>query len=244
MLRMVRRGVRRSTSQLRPLPDFLIIGGQRCGRTSLCYYLRAHPQVLPALAKELHFLTRHRSCGEGWYRAQFPLRARRTSRRVTAPLTFEATRYYLFHPLTAARAAQLLPEVKLLVLVRDPVSRAWSHYRHMVHLGLEPLPLEEALAQEPVRLAGEVERIQSAPGHDAVRYRRYSYLARGASAEQLRRWLAHFPADRSLVLGSEQLLADPAGGYARVLEFLDLPAWGHQPSPSTPGTPECRTCRA
>src|SRR5213078_4615488 len=81
MLRMVRGGMRRSTSQLRPLPDFLIIGGQRCGMTSLYYYLRAHPQVLPALAKEVHFLTRHWSRGEGWYRAQCPLRARKTSWR-------------------------------------------------------------------------------------------------------------------------------------------------------------------
>jgi hypothetical protein len=223
-MRLVRGGMRRRTSRLRPLPDFLIIGGQRCGTTSLYYYLRAHPQVLPALAKEVHFLSLHWSRGEGWYRAQFPLRARKTSRR-PAPLTFEATPYYLAHPLAASRAAQLLPEAKLLVLLRDPVSRAWSHYRHMVRLGLEPLSFEEAIAQEPIRLAGEVERLKADPHYDAVRYRRYSYLARGAYAEQLGRWLAHFPPDRFLVLGSERLLADPAGGYARVLGFLGLPPW-------------------
>jgi hypothetical protein len=222
---MVRGGVRRSTSRFRPLPDFLVIGGQRCGTTSLYYYLRAHPQVLPALVKEVHFLSLHWSRGQGWYRAQFPLRARKTSRRVTAPLTFEATPYYLAHPLAASRAAQLLPEAKLLVLLRDPVSRAWSHYRHMVRLGLEPLSFEEAIAAEPLRLAGEVERLEADRHYDAVRYRRYSYLTRGAYAEQLERWLAHFPPDRFLVLGSERLLADPAAGYARVLRFLGLPAW-------------------
>ena len=216
--------MRRSTAGLRPLPDFLIIGGQRCGTTSLYYYLRAHPQVLPALAKEVHFLTLHWSRGEGWYRARFPLRARKTGRR-RPPLTFEATPYYLFHPMAAARAAELLPEVKLLVLLRDPVTRAWSHYRHMVRLGLEPLSFEEAIAQEPTRLAGEVERIHSDPDYDAVRYRRYSYLARGAYAEQLHRWLAQFPADRFLVLHSERLLADPASCYGKVLGFLGLPAW-------------------
>ena len=72
VLRMVRGGMRRSTSRFRPLPDFLIIGGQRCGTTSLYYYLRAHPGVLPALAKEVHFLTLHWMRGEGWYRARFP----------------------------------------------------------------------------------------------------------------------------------------------------------------------------
>jgi Sulfotransferase domain len=221
----VRTGARRGSSRLRPLPDFLIIGGQRCGTTSLYYYLRAHPQVLPALAKEVQFLTLHWMRGEGWYRAQFPLGARKTGRRVTAPLAFEATPYYLAHPLAAARAHELLPEVKLLVLLRDPVSRAWSHYRHMVRLGLEPLSFQEAIAAEPVRLAGEVERIRSDPGYDAVRHRRYSYLARGAYAGQLQQWLEHFPPDRFLVLRSELLLADPARSYARVLAFLGLPAW-------------------
>jgi hypothetical protein len=220
----VKASTRRSTWRFRPLPDFLILGGQRCGTTSLYYYLRAHPRVLPALIKEVHFLTLHWLRGEGWYRAQFPLRARKTGQR-QVPLTFEATPYYLLHPLAASRARELVPEVKLLVLLRDPVSRAWSHYRHMVRLGLEPLSFQEAIAQEPVRLAGEVDRIRSDPGYDAVRYRRYSYLTRGAYAAQLQQWLDHFSPDQFLVLRSERLLADPAGGYASVLAFLGLPAW-------------------
>ena len=75
----VKASTRRSTSGFRPVPDCLIIGGQRCGTTSLYCYLRAHPQVLPALTKEVHFLSLHWSRGEGWYRAQFSLRARKTS---------------------------------------------------------------------------------------------------------------------------------------------------------------------
>jgi hypothetical protein len=225
VLRMVRVGMRQSTSRLPPLPDFLLIGAQRGGTTSLYHYLRAHPQVLAALAKDVHFLSLHWTRGEGWYRAQFPLRARKSPRRPAAPLTFEANPYYLFHPLATARAAQLLPQVKLLVLLRDPVSRAWSHYRHMVRLGLEPLSFQAAIAQEPVRLTGETERIRSDPGYGAVRHRRYSYLTRGAYAEQLRAWLGYFPADRFLVLRSEALWADPAGCYGRVLSLLGLPGW-------------------
>ena len=70
------------------------------------------------------------------------------------PLTFDATSYYLALALTMRRTAQLLPEVRLLVLLRDLVVRAWSHYR-VVRLGLEPLSFEAAIAQGPVRLAGE-----------------------------------------------------------------------------------------
>jgi hypothetical protein len=224
-VRAARAGIRRSSSRLRPLPDFLLIGAQRCGTTSLYRYLAAHPHVLPALDKEVHFLSRHWTRGEGWYRAHFPLRARKAGRRSPAPLTFEATPYYLFHPLAAARAAELVPEAKLLVLLRDPVTRAWSHYRHMVRLGLEPLSFQDAIEEEPVRLAGEVARLVSDPGYDAVRHRRYSYLARGAYAEQLQRWLGHFPPDRILVLRSEALFDEPARCYRAVLEFLGLPQW-------------------
>jgi Sulfotransferase domain len=238
VLWMVRGGMRWSTCRLRPLPDFLIIGGQRCGTTSHYYYLRAHPQVLAALVKEVHFLSLHWTRGEGWYRAQFPLRAGKAGRRPAAPLTFEATPYYLAHPLAPSRAAPLLPEVKLLVLLRDPVSRAWSHYRHMVRLGLEPLSFEEAIAQEPARLAGEVERIRSDPHYDAVRHRRYSYLARGAYAEQLQQWLGHFPptgsrpAQRGAVRGPRHLLSQGAG-------VPRAAPWAPSSFPSTPGSPRC-----
>jgi hypothetical protein len=222
---VVRTGMRRSSSRLRPLPDFLIIGGQRCGTTSLYHYLGAHPDVLPPSRKEVQFFSRHWTRGEGWYRAHFPLRGRKTGRRPTARQTFEATPYYLVHPLAPARAAELLPNAKLVVLLRDPVMRAWSHYHHMVRLGLEPLSFEEAIEREPARLAGELERIESDPRYDPVHHRRYSYLTRGEYAQQLQQWLRHFPPDRFLVLRSEALFSDPAECYRRVLAHLDLAQW-------------------
>jgi hypothetical protein len=224
-LHMARRAISRSTAGLRCLPDFLIIGAQRGGTTSLYYYLCAHPQVLAPLSKEVHFFSRHWSRGVGWYRAHFPLRASTAGPRRTTRLTFEATPYYLSHPLAPARAAEVVADARLLVLLRDPVQRAWSHYRHMVRLGLEPLSFEQAIEREPERLAGEVERMRSDPGYVAVNHQRYSYLTRGAYADHLEAWLRHFSPDRLLVLRSEALFADPARGYRRVLGFLGLQAW-------------------
>jgi Sulfotransferase domain len=215
----------RLTSPLRPLPGFLIIGGQRCGTTSLYYYLRGHPDVMPALGKEIQFFSTHWSRGEGWYRAHFPLQIPVVGRHRPAPTTFEATPYYLFHPLAAARAAEVVGGAKLLVLLRDPVERAWSHYRHMVRLGLEPLSFQEAIEREPERLSGEVERIRADPRYDAVNHRRYSYLARGRYAEQLEGWLRHFAPDRLLILRSEALFHDTARCYRDVLSFLGLRQW-------------------
>jgi hypothetical protein len=220
--RATRVALRRSTCQLRVLPDFLIIGAQRCGTTSLFNYLRTHPDVRPAIIKEVQFFSRYWTRGTGWYRAHFPLGSPAADRWWPDRLTFEATPSYLFHPLAAERAAQVIPQAKLLVLLRDPVERAWSHYRHMVHWGLEPLSFEDALQQEPQRLAGEVERIRADPGYQGLSYQRYSYLARGAYAEQLQVWLRYFPAEQFLLVRSEALFHDPDRWYPKIVAFLGL----------------------
>jgi hypothetical protein len=102
------------------LPDFLIIGGQRCGTTSLHHYLAAHPAVRPATGKELQFFSIHHGRGERWYRAHFPPPSPGTH-------SFEASPYYLFHPSVPARVAATLPAGRFIALLRDPVVRAYSH---------------------------------------------------------------------------------------------------------------------
>src|SRR5215472_6783465 len=88
------------TNQVRLLPDFLIIGGQRCGTSSLYYYLTEHPAILPASTKEPHYFDEYFSRGQSWYRAQFPTRMHRGfDRRVFGRhlLTGEGTPYYLLY---------------------------------------------------------------------------------------------------------------------------------------------------
>ncbi len=113
---------RRLTSGSRRLPDFIILGAQRAGTSSLYYYLSQHPQILPAVRKELHFFDDHYRRGLGWYRSQFPTRGARGT------ITGEATPYYLSHPHAPARIQRLLPQARLIVLLRNPVERAISHY--------------------------------------------------------------------------------------------------------------------
>ncbi|WP_428965107.1 sulfotransferase family protein [Micromonospora fluostatini] len=211
------------------LPDFLIIGGQRCGTTSLHAYLAAHPDVRPATGKELQFFSVHHGRGERWYRAHFPP-------PVAGRLTFEASPYYLFHPSVPARVAALLPQARFVALLRDPVERAYSHYLHSRSYAQEPLGFAEALAAEPQRLA---EALRDGPDTTAAHHalRTYSYAARGRYAEQLDRWYAHLPADRLHVVRSEDLYADPAGEYATILRFLGL-------TPFTPGAFARHTRRA
>ncbi len=218
--------VRRQLDKDRPLPDFLIVGAQRCGTSSLYKYLEAHPLVVPSLRKETHYFSHHHAKGEAWYRSHFPSRAYRTvvrRRHRREPLTFEATPAYLFHPWAAERAADLVSEAQIVVLLRNPVDRAFSHYHHSVRRGWEELPFEQAVAVEPERLAGHVERMASDPSYRSNDFLRYSYLARGFYADQLERWATHFPRERIHVLRTEDLFDRSMETYHGLLTFLGLP---------------------
>ncbi len=206
------------TATLRGLPSLLVIGAQKGGTTSLFNYLVQHPDVLPPLRKEVHYFDFNYGRGIQWYRANFPYshRLRRGS------LTLDASPYYLVHPLVPERAAQLLPGVKLVALLRNPVDRALSHYHHEVRGGRESLSFAEAIAKEPERLAGEEERLRNDPDYYSFNHHRYSYTRRGLYIEQLRRWIQYFPRSQLLVLQSERLFRNPGAATAAVHDFLGL----------------------
>ena len=203
----------RATSRRRPLPDFLVIGAQKAGTTALYAYLRWHPGITGPSWKEVSFFDRHWWRGEAWYRGQFPLRAGER-------LVGEASPSYLFHPLAPERARLLVPDAKLVALLRDPVDRAYSQYQHEVALGREPLSFEDALAAEDERLRGEVERLVADPRAFSRAWWDHSYASRGRYAEQLERWLAVFPREQLLVVRTEDLGERPAETYASILSFL------------------------
>lgn len=212
----------------RPLPDFLIIGAMRSGTSSMYKYLEQHPAVISSLLKETEYFAASYRRGERWYRAHFPSRpalAMHRRRHGRDPLAFEATPYYLFHPHAPARAAACIPEARLVVLLRDPVERAYSHHQHEVRRGNEDLPFDEAVEREEERLAPELARLRADPFYDSGALRSYSYLARGRYAEQLERWFEHFPPERTYLIRSEDLYAEPVVVYQQLLEFLDVPAW-------------------
>jgi Sulfotransferase domain len=211
--------------QRRVLPDFLIIGAQKSGTSSLYRYLEQHPQVRGSMPKEVHYFdggleagVDSYALGEGWYRAHFPLRAEMAGKRA-----FEASPLYLLHPLAAERIAALLPQVKLVALLRNPTDRALSHYFHNVRDNAlrhyqEDLPPLEAMAAEEARLAP----VLAAGDYKSEAYRAYTYKARGRYLEQLQRYLDRFPRDSLLVLRAEDLFEDPGPLMRRLGDFLGL----------------------
>ena len=219
---------RRATGALRVLPDFVIIGAQKAGTSSLYRYLASHPSVAPAARKEVHYFDWAFERGTSWYRAHFPTALYRrvfdatTRRRL---LVGEASPYYLFHPHVPRRLRALLPQAKLIVLLRDPVERTLSSYHHQVRRGRESLPFDDAIARETDRLAAEVERLQQDELYKSAVHRNFSYLARGIYADQLALWFEHFPRDQFLILRSEDFFNDTATIFREVLDYLQLPAW-------------------
>ncbi len=202
-----------------PLPSFLIIGAQRAGTTSLYNYLLDHPQIAPAALKEVHFFDVHFAKGTGWYRDQFRALEEHPDEKA---ITGEASPYYIFHPLAPYRIAELLPNVKIIVLLRNPVDRAISHYHHEVRCGNETLSLAEALAAEEGRLKGEAERIRREPGYRSITHQRHSYRARGCYMDQLETWAKLFPRENILPLLSERFYEAPAIALQQVTDFLGL----------------------
>jgi len=213
---------------MRKLPDYVIIGAPRCGTTSLYNYLAQHPFVAPAFRKEVHFFDLNYNKGLSWYRANFPtvLSARLFEQKHGRPLlTGEASPYYLFHPHAPRRIRQHLPGAKLIVLLRNPIERAYSHYNLARKLGLEDLSFEEGLKKESERLEGEVSKMLRDEFYLSKSHRHHSYLQKGIYADQLKTWFDLFPREQILILKSEDLFSDPSTTFRQVLDFLHLPPW-------------------
>lgn len=225
------RAVARATVGVRALPDFLVIGTKRGGTTSMIKYLRKHPAVLPMWpgvenAKKTFYFDENYHRGDKWYRSHFPsdFQRRRTQKRVGArPLTGEAAPYYMFHPLVLDRVVETFVQVKVIVLLRNPVDRIWSHYHERVNAGTENLSFREALDAEDERLQGEAERITAEGDYYSERHDFCSYLARGRYLEHLEPWLDRFFPQQLHIVRSEDLYARPQEVLPEVHRFLGLP---------------------
>lgn len=215
------------TAKLRSLPDFLIIGAQRCGTTSLYRYLTRHPEVVPAvLNKGIHYFDTDPGKSVTWYRSHFPsepfkaLVARR--RGVDHVVTGEASPYYVFHPVAPQRIADVLPDARSILILRDPIERAHSHYTHEFVRGFETLSFEDALECEAERLDGEEARMLADPDYYSFSHQHHSYAARGMYAEQVERWSRYFPKEQLMIVDANDLFGDPDSTFRAVLRFLGL----------------------
>ena len=215
-----------ATRSARVLPSVLIVGAQRGGTTSMFKALRQHPAMLaPVTGKGVHFFDLAYERGLNWYRGNFPLQRTVDAASSTAGIaarTFESSPYYLWHPHVAARIAADLDEIRCLVLVRDPVERAYSAHEHETRKGFETETFERALELEASRLAGADRELAEHPLAPHYSHQHHAYRARGIYAPQVERLAGELGKDRVLVVDSQAFFETPETEMAEVWSFLGL----------------------
>ncbi|NEP91018.1 MAG: tetratricopeptide repeat protein [Okeania sp. SIO2C2] len=199
----------------KPSPNFIIIGSQKSGTTSLANYINQHPQVLPAIKKETHFWSGQFNRGIDWYLAHFPPIPKSQNF-----ITGEATPNYLVSYKVAKRIYNLLPNIKLLVIFRNPVDRTISQYHHWRRLNWEERSFEVAINME-------LEILESTPKQPQGDQKYWqlpgNYIGRGVYIEFIQKWMEVFPRAQFLILRGEDLYQAPDNTMKQVFGFLGLP---------------------
>lgn len=197
------------TASWRKLPDFILIGAQKSGTTSLFSYLTEHPEDLrnPLNYKEVYFFNSRYEKGVNHYKHYFPLKYRHG-------LVGEATTTYLHSKEAPARVSSLLPAVKLILILRDPVSRAISHYYHHKKRGRESRSLEEAFSQDILNSFDS--------GNFADDGFSYRYLNNGDYQPHIANWEKYYPSSQICVSSAEEMFKNPQNVYSRVCDFLGI----------------------
>lgn len=194
-------------------PDFVIAGVQKGGTTSLYQYLIQHPQIDSALKKEIHYFDNNYQLGEKWYSAHF-------NKQQNNNLTGESSPYYMFHPEVPTRMAQLLPKVKIIMLLREPIARAHSHFQYMLKKGIEKeQSFDKAIQRELKFISDSSSLIPEVHPHQ---HQHFSYLSRGKYLEQINNWLKYYKKDQLLLLKSEDLFENPKEVLNQTYKFLGI----------------------
>ncbi len=201
------------TKQKLSAPNFIIIGQPKCGTSSLYSYLTQHPQILPAIEKEIRFWSFKPNFEKGldWYLAHFPAIASEQGL-----ITGEATPGYLDSQPAADSLLQEFPHMKLIVVLRNPIDRALSHYYMCTRQSRDKRSLEKAI------LSGVEVRHKKSYLNLFNNFKTSSYLKRSQYIESLSRWMKLFPKQQFLIIKSEDFFAEPGTTVNQVFQFLGV----------------------
>ncbi len=207
---------RRATQQYRQLPSVVIAGAQKAGTTQLFAYLIKHPRLLPGSSKEIDYFSRHADRSVEWYRSRFPLRSRVA--KVNGHV-LEASPSYMSTPAAIPRMHAVLPNARIIVVLRDPVSRAFSGYQHAKTRYRDMRPFEQAVEEE---LRQSVWRPEFGLALQRGAPKMRTHVARGYYALQIETILKFYPLHQVLVLDSADLFADTSATCQRVFQFVGV----------------------
>jgi len=210
------------------LPDFLIIGCPKCGTTSLYEYLIQHPYIHSAQGKEIDYFDRLHNRGLNWYKTKFPSKTSKffSEKLFKKPyISGEATPRYLEHPHAINNIKKTIPNSKFIILLRNPIERAISHYNMNYQNGYEYLSLEQAIEKENERIQGRYEKMQQNPNYYSWDWDLFGYKNHGLYVDKIKKWFKLFPKKQFLIINSEDFLENTSTIYHNSLRFLELPLW-------------------
>ena len=204
------------SSPLRVLPDLIVIGVVRSGTTSLYHYLSQHPSITKSAYDELGYFDSNYSLGLNWYKSLFPsiFEKKKIIQKNKKFMTYDVTPFYIYHEQTPERIHQILPNIKLIVILRNPVDRSYSNY----FLGDQQKTFEELIADEK-KILNKIDKNNVDEYYDFVHT---SMLARGFYAEQLETWYKIFPKNQILIIKSEDFAIQTNKIMNEIFNFLGL----------------------
>ncbi|MET0909276.1 MAG: sulfotransferase [Ilumatobacteraceae bacterium] len=225
-----------ATADLRPEPELIVIGVKRGGTTSLFRDVERHPAMCPLVPsarrlplrenmKGVHYFDSNFDRSSRWYRSHFPTSVARRwhERGAGAAFAAEASPYYLFHPLAAARAASQLTGTHFVAMLRDPVERTVSHWAEQTRNGVEVLSLTDALDAEQERVGDAGVRLADGTLQVSNAHEQQSYASQSEYGASLQRWRDAVGPDRVHVVFAEVYYADPQGVLDVITDVLGLP---------------------
>jgi len=210
------------------LPNFLIIGAARAGSTSLYEGLIKHPNIFSSKIKEVYFFDINFRRGSNWYKRFFPSKWKKFQINKIQKkefLTGEATPHYISYLHAPKRVFNLIPNVKLIVILRNPVERAYSQYQSRVAAGNEPLSFVDAIKEESNRLDDELKKMNENEDYIHNNFFRYSYLHHGIYVDGLKNWMNIFPKEQFLIINANEFYQNPKNVFLSAHKFLDIPRY-------------------
>ena len=173
---------------MKKLPDFMIIGSQKAATSTLHNYLSLHNKISKPILKEAQFFSANYERGINYYKSIFPICNK-------SNLIFESTPDYLSHPLAAKECFEVLPNLKIIVTLRNPVERSFSHFNFVKGYGGESsdMTFEKALELEPKRVLDALNLMEKDRYHASLKLSRYGYVRNSEYLTHLQNWLTYYP---------------------------------------------------
>ena len=222
---LIQRHIFAITGFIRVIPDFLVIGAKRCGTTSLYQHLSEHPCISRSPRDNIGFFNENYHLGINWYKSLFPtvFYKKKMESKNKQCLFFDVTSTYMEEELTAKNVYEVNPNQKIIVILRNPVDRAYSHYHVNVKEKSEKRSFEDAVFEEMNRIKSERIIQNKNKNLRVFTPNNIHYLKKGFYALQLKSWFKIFPREQILVLSTEEFQEDQNLIYKKIFDFLNIP---------------------